>query len=208
MKKLISILGIALLIPILSVADEEIAPRPLSFSGGNFSDAVFTILPPKYDDSRKVVKEPFGVAYRLDSDGNLNELYRTKGWYAFQVYLSPSGRYLVRMGPWNRGRRPDKDDLALAIYDNGILLKSYSTADLVKDHDKVEASVSHYSWQASSLIDNGQYSAGERFKMIPNLGYNSLFEIHTIDGWTYTFDVTNGQIKSETRTKEWLKEAK
>ena len=84
-----------------------------------------------------------GIAYRVRQDGTDEELWRTEGWYSFEVYLSFDGNYLVAMGPWSEGREPKKEDLAVAFYAKGKLLKQYSTTDLVRDKRKVVQSVSH-----------------------------------------------------------------
>lgn len=95
--------------------------------------------------------EGIGIAYRLRRDGSDEELWRTDGWYSFEVFLSYDGEYLVAMGPWNMGSEPSKEDLAVAFYHKGKLLRQYSTADLVKDKSKVPASVSHYMWLARDI---------------------------------------------------------
>jgi len=118
----------------------------------------------------QTVREAFGAAYRVEDDGQLTELWKTSGWYNFEVLLSNDGKYLVRVGSHPAGSRPEAKDLGVAFYKNGQLLKSYSTAELVKDPRKVMATASHYMWLArasrqspistASCGSNGKTSSG------------------------------------------------
>lgn len=171
-------------------ADSPSRPVPLVFVNRYGSDVMFSMIPAQYDASYKMTREAFGIASRLNEDGKFVELYRTSGWYSSEVLVSHDGKYLVRMGPWSPGHTPKKDHLAVAFYMNGKLLKSYSTVSLVKDPTKVMASVSHYMWQAPQNA------------LSPGLDYDNKFKLQTIDGWTYEFDATTGDIKSETKTKD------
>lgn len=159
---------------------------------------MFAMVPAKRDADDKVIREPFGIAYRLSEEGTLEELYRTSGWYSFQVFVSADGSYLVQMGPWNTGDRPHKDHLAVAFHKDGKLVRSYSTADLIKDPAKVMASVSHYMWLAPDIRHDA--SEAEQYALRPRLDYENKFTLHTIDGWTYEFDATTGNITSTVKT--------
>lgn len=154
------------------------------------------MIPADYDKDYKIAKEAHGIAYKLDDGGKMKELYRTDGWYSFQVYISRDGQYLARMGPWSVGHEPEEKDLAVAFYKGGKLLKEYSTKDLIKDPSKLLISVSHYMWLAHENL-----TAEEKGPEPSMNDYFEKFELHTIDGWTYVFDITNGEIKEEKRTK-------
>jgi hypothetical protein len=111
----------------------------------------------------------------------MKELYRVSGWYSWEVFISSDGRYLVQLGPWSVGDRPEPADLAVAFFKDGKLLKSYSTDQMLQDPLKIEKSVSHYVW---------------RNHYCPcSLGSGDIFSLHTIDGWTIEFDATTGEIK-------------
>lgn len=179
-------------------ADSEQSPVPLAFASEPTGSTIFTMMPPRHDAGYKIVREGFGIAYRVDREGTLKEIYRTKGWYSFKVHVSHDGRYLVQMGPWNRGIKPEKDHLAVAFHKDGKLLKRYSTAELVKDHGKVSSSVSHYQWQAPDPRIN--LTETQILALAPNIDYDHRFTLHTIDGWTYVFDVKTGAIKSVEKT--------
>ncbi len=114
-------------------------------------------------------------------------LWKVKGWYAFQTYISYDGRYLIRIGNWPRGRIPSHKHLGIAFYDKGTLIKKYSTKDLVKNLPPVRASVSHYRFLEKVL---GFESA-----------YSHRFKIKTADKMEYTFDVTHGKIVSQKKVK-------
>ena len=114
---------------------------------------------PSTNKTYKVTREGRGIMYKLESDGRFKELYRTDGWYTYEAYPSSDGRYLVRMGPWNRGQNVSTKDLAVAFYRDGKLLKQYSTAALVKDHAQSSMpSVSHYRWRMAEDEEPGDFA--------------------------------------------------
>ena len=199
MRIILTIIG-CLVATTFAFADSPAPPVPLVFSNEDRSNVYFTMVPAKYGKDYKIERKAYGVAYRLDADGKSTELYRTEGWYSFTVFISGDGRYLVRMGPWSVGHGPEENDLAVAFYKDGKLIKQYSTADLVRDKSKVVATVSHYFWQAPSPLDQ-RVTEAERLKLRLHLDDNNMFKLHTIDGWTYSFDATTGGIKSTTKTK-------
>lgn len=173
--------------PVASRADSPAPPRKIEFRPAGSSNVVFVMLPPQRDASREIVAGPEGILYRIQPDGTRQEVYRTKGWYAFQVFVSADGRYLVQMGAWPVGRGPSREHVAVAFHRDGQLLKSYSTAELVKDPTKVRRSVSHYFWQATLPPGTAPLDRENRFRL------------GTIDGWIYVFDVTTGAVVSMTR---------
>jgi hypothetical protein len=122
-----------------------------------------------------------GIAYEVLPDGSSKELWRTEGWYSYRVYLSRDGNCLVRMGPWNRGQEPSKDDLAIAFYRKGKLLKEYSTEQLMRDKSKVQKSISHYRWI--------------EYQHEPEIRSDGYFHLRTLDGMSYSFDIETGEIK-------------
>ena len=182
-----------------SISDSPRRPTPLVFTSVYSGDVIFTMVPKQRDKDGDVTKPDFGVAYRLDKDGKFTELYRTTNWYSFEVYVSMDGRHLVQMGPWNFGDGPAAKDLAVAFHKDGKLLKSYSTTELIKDPKQVDRSVIHYDWRAPSR--RLTLTEGQVLQLEPKLTYDDKFTLHTIDGWTYVFDVTTGTIVSTNRTK-------
>jgi len=120
-----------------------------------------------------------GAMYEVSESGPDRLVWSTSGWFAFRTYLSYDGQYLVRMGNWPAGSEPSADDLAIAFYDRGKLLKQYSTKQLVRDVSRVPRSVSHYRYLREV---RGFYRD------------TSLFMIMMIDGTEYTFDASNGEV--------------
>lgn len=137
----------------------------------------------------------FGIAYRLREDGSDVELWRTKGWYSHEVFLSADGEYLVVMGPWNLGHAPSQEDRAVAFYRRGALLQQYSTADLVKDGSKVFATASHYRWLARDLERYAKAEKDPESEL--RIIWKNTFRLKTCDGILYDFDITTGEIKKK-----------
>ena len=145
-------------------------------------------------------KEANGVAYQVARDGSNEELWRTDGWYSSMVFLSEEGSYLVRLNPSVLGHKPSPNDLAVAFYKNGSLLKKYSTADLVKDGKKVVATVSYYRWMAADVEKENQLVNGGKAPgsdLEPKLlWWEKTFRLKTCDNISYVFDITTGDIRS------------
>lgn len=171
----------------------EVPLVTISASGRCF----FTMLPPRWKEQGKIVREPFGVAYELWEDGSLHELWRVEKFYSFRCFLSNDGRYLVAVNDWPMSTKVSKDDLALIFYDRGKLLGQFSTADLVKDKSKVRPSASHYKWffQPKELEEEFPRAEAPRYSDPDN-----TFILTTVDGISYTFDATRGEITA-TKTR-------
>lgn len=143
----------------------------------------FSMVPPIYRESDyEMLKKPYGILYQPQPDGTFKELWRVKGWYSHEVYLSYDAKYLVRMGPWQTGTGPTKHHLAVEFYAEGKLLKKYSVARLIKDDSKVLRSVSHYNWR----------SDGDGFPYLSPNGY--LFRIRTVENRIFNFSVSDGKL--------------
>ncbi len=127
-----------------------------------------------------------GTMFEVSATGQDKPLWNISGWYAFATYVSYDGKYLVRMGNWPPGE-PSSKHLAIAFYENGKLVKSYSTVEILKNPDNAPRSVSHYQFLDKTLGFNA---------------YDYKFSIRTVENIEYTFDVTNGKIISEKRIPE------
>jgi hypothetical protein len=121
-----------------------------------------------------------GICYRVTPDEKDEIIWKTKGWFSFNTYLSYDGKYIIRMGDWIRGHEPSDEHLAVAFYKEGEHLKGYSTKDIVKDSSAIRRTVSHYEWLSDEK---------------PKLESHK-FTIKTIDNIEYIFDITNGNIIS------------
>lgn len=122
------------------------------------------------------VNSAYPIAQNADSI-----IWKTTGWYSRFVYLSDDIKYLVRIGDWPRGKKTKDTDLAIAFYNNGILVKSYSTKDLIKFPKAMPLTVSHYTF----------------LREIIGFESSQNFSIVTSDNIEYKFDVTNGKILAQ-----------
>ena len=166
---------------------DSVAPRRPVFTSSDNGLYLFKMVPKDRSQKKRFFSKAVnnhGIAYRVETNGNLKELWRVKGWFAWKVFLSNDGEHLVRMGPWCFGNEPKKEDLAVAFYKKDTLLKKYSTADLVENKSAVFTTVSHYSWLAMT-----EYAV--------TLTPNNVFSIRTIDNIQYEFDITTGKIISK-----------
>jgi hypothetical protein len=118
-----------------------------------------------------------------------DSLLATHDWYSQRIYLEcnvaagdgPVGLSVVRMGPWARGQVASAEELALAFYRDGKLLRRYSTLAIAGRPDRVRASVSHYVVIDSVLgyrwVDSNRYQ----------------FVLRTVDGRQLAFDPATGE---------------
>lgn len=131
----------------------------------------------RYDQASEERRYPASGLYPID--GPPEPLW-TVDWYAYEgeVFLSPDGEYLVRMGPWPSGGK--FDELAVAFHRNGALTRSYRVHDLVENPATLPQSVSHYQWHERVTFDPGHLR----------------LTVATIPGITYLFDAATGEILS------------
>ncbi|NUZ12865.1 hypothetical protein HUZ36_18970 [Pseudoalteromonas sp. McH1-7] len=174
---------IMMIFSFVAYADRESIPKPyIVTQEGMFESYYFKMIPENFhfeDDNLVIDSEAYGRAFRLNYDGTEEELWSVSGWHANNVYLAGKEAVnLVRLGNWARGQAPENEDLAVAFYERGKLLKSYSTADLIEKPDSVKLSVSHYQWKLSSNLARN----------------NKYFYIETVENITYKFDVSTGEI--------------
>jgi len=133
--------------------------------------------------------------YAVDRQDRLVETY---AWYSGQVYLQcftpmPDRQVaisVVQFGPWARGRKANDDDLALAFYARGKLLRRYSTLDIAGSPDRISNSVSHYT--VISRVEG--YVQVRRLEGIVRSASESAFAVVTVDGRRLLFDPATGDI--------------
>jgi hypothetical protein len=125
-----------------------------------------------------------GTVYKVGRDSDIAE-WKFEGWYAFTTFLSSEGRFIARMGDSPSGDKPSPDHLAVAFYDRGVLVKQYSTRDLIEDDSKVEPSASHYQFWKHDQPHGFTY---------PMRNGNLCFSLITIDGIRYLFEPGTGEI--------------
>lgn len=186
MRRLTSLIISAVILTHTAFADDPVLPYAWISTSEN-REYCFRMIPEKYhlESDKKIIDRPaFCVASRLKKTGELQEIWRAEGWYAFSGHFSNDGRYFVCMGPWASDQE-GHNDLALAFYDRGKLLKEYRVKDLIKDDFKLEYSVSHYRWQPEKQsLPTGFVNQWE----------SRLFHLVMVDKTTYEFDFTTGAI--------------
>ncbi|MBL8519853.1 MAG: hypothetical protein JNK75_04210 [Betaproteobacteria bacterium] len=171
-------------------ADKLRTPSPRIFAAPEGAVA-FAMLPPPVDaKTGRALPGGRGIAYQLQADGSMKVLYRTTGWYSDDVFISPDGQSLVRLGSWTRAPSPSREHLGVAIYRSGKLVRQYAVTDLLKDASKARLTVSHYFWRPDEGGD------GPRPELTD---WDQSFTLQTVDGWEYVFDLKTGAIKRESR---------
>lgn len=109
------------------------------------------------------------------NDGSITPLW-TVDWYAFSVDVSSDGQHLARWGPWPT--RGNYNELALAFYENGQEMQSYSVEDLVARPETLPESVSHYTWSKEHSFDDR---------------VDKVF-LQTLTEERYVFDIKSGEL--------------
>ena len=159
--------------------DSEVAPYAY-VAPTRVGSAYFKMRPDpeaKYDRDKGS-----GTVYFVKAVGPDEPQWSVQGWYAYDVFLADDAEHVIRMGNWPQGQEPEQADLAVAFYEKGQLLASYSTADVILDRSKVRPSVSHY-----------QYLEGR-----PKFDRRAMqLELISVDRVQWIFDVSTGKVVSQ-----------
>ncbi len=120
---------------------DQPAPRTPYIVAGDGGRYDFKMVP-----SFEHGKPDRGQAYEVVGEGPDRPIWSVSGWYSHGTYLSYDGEYLVRLGTWSFAGTPSAEDLGVAFYKRGQLLKGHSIKDLVLDPGKAPRTVSfaHY----------------------------------------------------------------
>jgi len=148
------------------------APYVVSSQDGKY---YFKMIPNKKDTWNYAKAK--GTLYEVRA-GKDKLVYSVFGWYAYQVFISNNGKYLIRMGDWASGE-PKAGDLAVAFYEDGKIKKSYSTVDLRKNPAQVPRSISHYKWLED--VSTSYLST-------------DMFSVVTVEKVEITFNIISGEI--------------
>jgi hypothetical protein len=143
--------------------------------------------------AKSVPDELYGTAgttnvFRVEKDRDVS--VHSYDWFSQRIFIecnvsdskTPTGVSVIRLGPWSRGHLARADQLAIAFYFKGQMLKEYSTLDIAGSPENVSASVSHYTVIEKVL---GYRRLG---------GNRALFDVETVAGRTITFDAASGEI--------------
>ena len=155
-------------------ADSQAAPSPWVTTSADRRHLFKMML---IEPGQKIFQ---GICYKIDHQGEFNEIWKTSPWYCGAGHLGPNGRYFVRWGHLASDSK-ELSDLAVAFYDKGELLKEYKVADLLQHPKSILRTVSHYSWGAFEMTT-------------PDGILDSSFHLTMIDGTTYLFDLETGEI--------------
>lgn len=173
MRRILAALILLLLCAGSASADSPIAPHNWERVVGPYR---FVML---YSSDRTPLTSTYPASGLYLANGPAEPLWKMEGYaHEHEIYLSPDGEHLVRMGPWPS--TGNFDVLAVAFYRNGNVTKWYRVKDLVKNPGALPQTVSHYTWYEEVTYDPGQ----ERLT------------VKTIPGITYVFDVVTGEILS------------
>ncbi|MDH3968888.1 MAG: hypothetical protein OEU56_17870 [Rhodospirillales bacterium] len=107
---------------------------------------------------------------------------------------------VVRVGPWHRGHDPRADHLALAFYQDGRLIRRYSTWDIAGGERAEEGAVSKYKNVSASVSHYTVFASGPELTRItetlgPTLKEDWVIKATTADGRVLTFDIETGDLR-------------
>jgi hypothetical protein len=183
-------------------ADSPTTLKSPSMVLSKLSSCLATVVSGDYrvvDDKIVVDRKPVITVFRLRADGSLARLWRMDGWHAYSLFVSDDCRYLVIVRHGGPGHAPAPDDLALAFFDRGKLLKRYRVVELLKDPSRVRRTVSSYGYVAYPRDpfqpDSEHYDAGAEL----GFEYDHSFAVKTVDGLRYRFDARTGEITETTK---------
>ena len=170
---------IALYMPAISYADEELPPHDYSKTTSN-GQYVFVMLAGDnyYTVKDEALREKYSQSGLYRNDGSTTPLWIVD-WYASDVEISSDGHHLVKYGPWPSGSRihlGNYGELAFAFYDDGREIQSYQVGQLVSVPILLPHSVSHYMWLRKAFLDDSQ----------------GILHVETELGEKYAFDIASG----------------
>ena len=118
-----------------------------------------------------------------------DQLEDTYDWYCGSVYpvSTHDGTYVIRFAGGFRGSEPRDEDLAVAFYARGKMIRSYSARDLANGPGSVTTSVSHYQW-CRQVVGVG-WLTSEKAKVL-KFG----FTVETVDRRQLCFDLKTGEL--------------
>ena len=177
MRRNIFLFSFCVVLCVFVFADDEVSNQPVVRSSED--GAVYANSIPEESYGHKGKTQIFGVGKDRDT------LICEYKWYAGEIYVGGSGDHtVVRLGPWQRGRKPEESHLALGLYREGKTLREYSALEMQKLGSGVSTSISHYTLFKRRL----------GFRWLQGNSY--LYEVEGVSGKIFSFDLDTGQIIS------------
>ena len=136
-------------------ADEPSIPYSYQKIVGN-DQYVFVMLTEYSDPLISSAGKQYFSSGLYTNDGSNVPIW-TIDWYAPIVYVSSDGEHLARIGccpSLKNSNKPDIQELAVAFYENGKLLKRYPISDLINNPSGLPKSVSHFQWDKDVSFDD------------------------------------------------------
>ena len=165
---------------------ENVRPYPY-ISADSRARVYFKMLPGK--EGQTTSQSGAGRAYRVGlKDDKL--LWKTEGWFSWNTHLGAAGRILVRIESFFESGLPSTEDIGIAFYDKGKLVRSYSTKEILKDRP----------WNAQFFLARPQpFIHTDRpngFILVENSGSADIlgFELFTCDNYRSLFNVRTGEL--------------
>jgi hypothetical protein len=121
------------------------------------------------------------TVYKMQDLGAFKEAWTSDGAYCTHILLGNDGASVVCVESRPSGHTP-KDDIVVAVFNKGKMVKSYRPSDLVQNLDSIRYSTSHYRWLA------------EDFR--PRLE-EPLLKLETVEGDTYVVDIRSGELQRQ-----------
>jgi hypothetical protein len=196
---LIAIAGLACASP--AWADQEASNYPHVVAGPYGRCYAKSVPDHLYDPSDGPRQQGLTEVYRVGPRDDV--LLHRFDWFSQGLFVRcRPGRdtLVVRLGPWHRGHDPRPDHLAIAFYESGKLLKSYSTLDIAGDAPAEEGSLSKYRNVAASVSHYTVFASGPQMARVTTTA-GGVFQddwvirATTLDGRALTFDVASGELR-------------
>ena len=167
------------LIPSISEGTSIAKPHPyvVASEDGRF---YFKMMPARAPEDVWNTEAGEGICYEVQSGETDKILWRTSGWYSYEVFISRDGRYLARLGGLCSECKSPDNYLAISFYKDGRFIRRYSTNQLVRDSLAAKGALGFNRWPIESV----------KFDSSSNEIY-----LTTIDNVYYVFDISTGGIK-------------
>ena len=178
-----------------ALADTFAEPEPTKIELENGSK-VFFMTPLEYVSDEY---PPTGLYYNTDPPDLIylvtSDHAGISYFHKFNVLISDNGMHFVHLpipwhndnvpwnnaGSWSTGQEDNNEytTTALEFYSSGNLIKKYTVSDLVVDNSALEFSVTMVMWEKGNRSFDSE---------------SNELTIKTVDGISYTFDITTGAI--------------